>query len=81
MQQFQRVGAGKRGVVRGKERADVLEPCGAEHRIGEGVREHVAVGVAGEAAWIVDSHAAEHERHPGLERVRVEARADAVLAQ
>ena len=78
-EQRQRVGAGELRVVGREERADVLEPGGSEQRVGERVREHVAVGVAREPARMLDPDAAEHERHAVLERVRVEARADAVL--
>ena len=75
----QRVGARERGVAGGEERADVLESGGPEQRVGERVREDVAVGVAGQPARMLDLHPAEHEGHAVLERVRVEARADAVL--
>ena len=78
-QQLDGVGAGERRIPGGEERADVLEARGAEHRVGERVREHVAVGVAGEPARMVDPDAAEHERHAVLERVRVDAGADPVL--
>ena len=54
-----------------EERADVAEVRGAEDRVDERVRDDVAVGVAGQTARILDRHAAEHERHALLERVRV----------
>ena len=63
-------------VVGGKQRSDVPEPGGAEHRVDERVREHVAVRVAGEAAVVVEPHAAEHERHAALECVRVDTDPD-----
>ena len=78
-EELQRVGAGERRVARREERADVLEPGGAEHRVGQRVGEDVAVRVARETARVLDPDAAEHERHALLERVRVEAGADAVL--
>ena len=78
-EQLERVGAGEPRIVGRKERADVLEPGGTEQRVGERVREHISVGVAGKPARVLDRHAAEHERHAVLERVRVEAGTDAVL--
>ena len=65
--------------VGGEERADVAEVGGAEDRVDQRVRDHVAVGVAGEAARLVERDAAEDERHALLERVRVDADADAEL--
>src|SRR5205807_5562973 len=78
-EQVDRIASGERRVVRGEEGADVLHPGRAEHGIGERVRQHVAVGVAGEAARMLDANAAEYERHAVLERMRVEARADPVI--
>ena len=78
-EQLERVGAGERGIPGREERADVLEPGGAEKRVGERVRKDVAVRVAREAARMFDPDSAEHEGHALLERVRVEARADPVL--
>ena len=74
-QQVERVGALPALVAGGEERADVAEPRRAEHGVDEGVRDHVAVRVAGEAARVLDRDPAEHERHAVLERVRVDARA------
>ena len=51
-------------------------PGRAEHRVDERMGDDVAVAVTGEAAWRVEAHAAEHERHPLCERVRVDAQAD-----
>ena len=67
-------------VSGGEERADVAEVRGAEDRVDERMRDDVAVRVAGEPARMVDRHAAEHERHALLERVRVEADPDPELA-
>ena len=78
-EELQRVGSGERRVARGEERSDVLEPGRAEHRVGQRVGEDVAVRVARETARVLDPDASEHERHALLERVRVEAGADAVL--
>ena len=78
-EQVERVGAGELRIGGREERADVLEPGGSEQRVGQRMREHVAVGVAGQPARMFDLDAAEHQRHAVLERVRVEAGADAVL--
>src|SRR5690349_13810463 len=78
-QQLDRVGARERRIAGREERADVLEARGAEHGIGQRVREHVAVRVPGEPARVIHPNAPEHERHSVLERMGVEARADAVL--
>ena len=45
-EQYEGVGAAVRLVLRGKEGADVGEPCGAEERIGERVCDHIAIGMA-----------------------------------
>ena len=76
-QQVEAVGAAEALVARREQRADVAEPGSAEQRVDQRVREHVAVGVAGEAARMVDRHAAEHERHAVDERVRVDTDPDA----
>ena len=55
-------------------------PCRAEQRVGQRVRDDVPVGVAGEAAGMVDAHASEHERNPRLEGVGVHTDADAKVA-
>ena len=76
-EQHERRDAAEALLARREERADVAEPGRAEQRVDQRVREHVAVGVAGEAARVVELDAAEHERHALLERVRVDADADA----
>ncbi len=63
-EQQQRVGAAVSLVVGREEGADVREPGCAEQRVGEGVRDHVAVGVADEPTRVVDAHAAEDEGTP-----------------
>src|SRR5436309_1974039 len=60
------------GVGREK-RADVTEAGGAEQRVDQRVRDHVAVGVAREPSPRVDLDPAENERHTLDERVRVDA--------
>ena len=76
-EQVERVGALPARIVRREQRADVAEPGGAEHRVDQRVRDHVAVGVAGEPARMVELDAAEDERHALDERVRVDADPDA----
>ena len=61
-QQRERRDAAEALVARGEERADVAEPGRAEQRVDQRVREDVAVGVAGEAARMVELDPAEHER-------------------
>src|SRR5207245_6405039 len=51
----------------------------AEHGVDQRVRDDVAVGMAGEAARMLEPHAAEHERHAVGERVCVDADPDPVL--
>ena len=67
-------------VAGGKQRADVAEPGRAEHGIGQRVRDDVAVRMTGETAVVLEAHAAEHQRHPRLERVGVHAQTDAEIA-
>ena len=78
-EEMERVGAVPARVAGGEERADVAEPCGPEHGVDESVCDHVAVRVPREPAGMVDRDAAEHEPHVVLERVRVDAEADAEL--
>jgi hypothetical protein len=44
------------------------------------MREHVAVAVPRHPARVLDAHAAEYEWHAVLERMSVEAGADAIVA-
>ena len=64
-------------VARREEAADVA--CGdcAEDGVGDGVEEDVAIGMTGEAFRVVKRHAADAERNPGFECVRVPAESDA----
>jgi hypothetical protein len=75
-EQLQRVRVVPALVVGGKERADVAEPGRSEHGVCEGVRDYIAVRVAGEAAREVDRDAAENEAEALLERVRIDAETD-----
>jgi hypothetical protein len=78
-EQLERIRARELRVSGREERTDVLQPSRPEQRIGERMREDVSVRVARKPARVLDPDAAEHERHALRERVRVEARADAVL--
>ena len=76
-EQLHRIGILPARVGIGKARAEIPERRGAEQRIGERVREHVAVGVAERTALERDANAAEDERAPLDEPMRVEAVTDA----
>lgn len=73
--------AAPRRIARREERSDVAEARRPEEGVDERVGEHVAVGVPGEPAGMLDADAAENERHAVGESVRVEAEADPVVAQ
>src|SRR5436190_5368018 len=61
---------------RGKEGPDVAEPGRADDGVDQRMRDHVAVGMAGEASVVLDRDAAEDERHALHERVRVDTDPD-----
>ena len=63
-----------------KESPDVGKSCGAEERVGQRMRDHVAVRVADQALRVVERHAAEDERNAVAERVGVDAEPDPRLA-
>ncbi len=77
-QQDERVGVAVGVVARGKQRPEVGQPRRAEQGVGDGVRDRVAVGVAGEARRVLDPNATEHERRRVAEGMDVEAEPDAV---
>jgi hypothetical protein len=56
-----------------------MSPRFAAQRVDQSVRDHVAVGVPGETLLALDADPAEDQRDAVLERVRVEAAADAVF--
>ena len=60
-----------------KERADVGAGDGSEERVGDGVEENVAVGMASETVSVGQGDAADSERDGGLEFVGVPTVADA----
>ena len=72
-----RVGALPLRVVVGKKLADVFEAQAAEDRIGHGVVDHVAVGMRGAAAVVLQAFAADDQRQVGLETVQIKSVADA----
>ena len=67
----------KRGSVSGKCWPMSPSAGGAEQRVDDRVREHVGVGVAGEALLVRDVDAAEDQRAARREGVRVDAEAGA----
>ena len=75
-QQVDRVGVAPALVVVGEERADVADAGGAEQRVDHGVGEDVSVGVALEAALVLDLDPAEDQPAAGGEAVAVVADPD-----
>ena len=69
-------GAGPAGVVGAEQPADVAEPRGGEHGVGERVRDDVAVGVAGAAVDARPVQAGDRARPTRLDRVDVGADPD-----
>ena len=61
--------------------ADVAEAGRAEQRVGEDMADDVGVGMALEAARVLDRDAAEDERAALRQAVRIDRRADADLSQ
>ena len=66
-------------VARREQRAEIGQTGRAEHRVGDRVRDRVAVGVTDEPRRPVDRDATEHERRVVAERMHVEAETDPVL--
>ena len=75
-EQPHRIGVLPACVGVGKARAEVPERRGAEQRVGDRMRKHVAVGVAERAALERNANAAEDQRAPLDEAMRVEPVAD-----
>ena len=75
-QQVDRVGVAPVLLVVGEELADVAEAAGAEQRVDHRVGEHVGVGVAGEAALVLDLDPADHQAVALDEAVAVVADSD-----
>src|SRR6266536_5463564 len=71
------VGAGPAWVAGREVLAEVAEAGGAQHRVADGVGEHVGVGVAGEAALERHHHPAEDQRSPIDQGVQVDPLPDA----
>jgi hypothetical protein len=59
--------------------ADVAQPGRAQQGIGDGVQQHVGIGMAEQAEGMGDGHAADDEFAAGNESVDVIALADADL--
>ena len=68
-----RAAPAQRRVVGAEQPADVAEPGGGEHGVGERVRDDVAVGVAGAAVDVRPVQAGDRSRPAGLDRVDVGA--------
>jgi hypothetical protein len=64
-------------IARRKIRSDVSRGNGPEQRVGQGVKQHISVGMAGKPAMVWNQDAADFQRDAGLELVRVPAEADA----
>ena len=77
-EQPQRVGVLPLLVGVGKVRAEIAERARTEERVADRVGQHVAVAVSERAAVVVDAHAADDERPPFDQPVRVEAVPDAI---
>src|SRR3954452_7507797 len=77
-EQVDRVGVAPALVGVGEVQADVAQPGRAEQRVDDRVREHVRVGVAGQAGVMLDAHAPEDQRAARFEAVGVVAEADHV---
>ncbi len=76
-EQVHRIGILPTGVGVGKASAEVAERRRTQQRIGERVREHVAVGVSERTAFERNANAAEDQRASLDEPMRIEAVADA----
>ena len=77
-EQRHRVGAAVLLVGRREQRAEIGQAGRPEERVGDRVRDRVAVGVTGEPRRVGDRDAAEHERRRVAERMHVETEADPV---
>jgi hypothetical protein len=76
VEEDRRVGVFPARVAGREEAADVPGRDGAEQRVGDGVQQHVAVGVAGEALGMLDVEAADAQGHSGGECVGIPAATD-----
>src|SRR5260370_12302680 len=68
------------GVVGGKVLTDVSQRRGAEQRVDDRMSQHIGIGMAVEAGWMLDLHATDDQIAAGLQRVDVVARADPQVA-
>ncbi len=72
-----RVGVFPARIAGREEAADIAGGYGAEQGVGNGVQQHIAVGVAGQALGVVERESADAQRHAWFESVRVIAKSDA----
>ncbi len=75
-QQAATVGAGPALVVVGEQVADIAQRAGAEQRIAERMKQHIAVGVGDETVIVGDAYTADHQMVAIAEAMDVEAVAD-----
>ncbi|MPN44855.1 hypothetical protein SDC9_192422 [bioreactor metagenome] len=78
-QQHGRIGAAELRVAVGKVRTNVTQRRGAQQRVGDGVQQHVGVGVAKQAQGVRYLHAPQHETAPRHQGVDVPALAYAEI--
>ena len=78
-QQHDRVGTAKRGVGVRKMRANIAQRRRAQQRIGDGVQQHIGIGMAQQAGAVGDTHTAQHQRAPGHQCVNVPAFANSEI--
>jgi hypothetical protein len=60
-----------------EEAADVARRHGSQQGVGNGVQQHIAIGVTGQAFRVFERHAADAQRYAWFESVRVPAKANA----
>ena len=79
-EQVERVRALKALVARREQGSDVAQPGRTENGVGQRMSDDIAVGMACEAATVIQPNASQNEWSPLLERMRVHAQADPQLA-
>jgi len=52
---------------------DVSQPCGAQHRVGDGVKQHIRIGMAQQARRVRNGHPAQNQLAPGHQGMHVPA--------
>jgi hypothetical protein len=66
-------------IARREKAADIAGGHGAQQGIGNGMQQHIAVGVAGQALRVVQRQSADAQRDSGLECVRIPTKSDACI--